>query len=414
MNAKQQKLAKLLAKENLSSLQLSQRTGISQPTVSRALKDLPVIKIGAGRISRFALIEPDKSHPLFKVSEQGELNQIATLYVQPNQRCILKSEHTTEAYSQLPYFLTDLLPRGYLGEKWLQAEGLEANEPDQWSLMQQIEFLTEYGADLPGNLVLGKKAAIKSLTLENKTLRESEYPFWLQGVVNAERVVGYLGGDRPKFTAFTGMDHVLIKFSPKLDSKDAQALRYKDLLVCEQIALQTLSQAGLVVAQAKLVQSDRLYLQFKRFDRVNGKGRKGVLTLAALQQAYGLDFALSWPLVADQLYQLNVISDENRQVLHFVYAFAQLIGHEKMDARNVAFYFEEGKVLGLAPIYDVWPSRLWSESGETSKSDWTPPLLFDVEPRIAQQAKDLASYYYKRIFENYLVSYETKKRFNGL
>jgi serine/threonine protein kinase HipA of HipAB toxin-antitoxin module len=227
-------------------------------------------------------------------------------------------------------------------------------------------------------------------------------------------VVGYLGGERPKFTAFTGMDHVLVKFSPKLDSKDVQALRYKDLLVCEQIALQTLSQAGLVVAQAKLVQSDRLYLQFKRFDRVNGKGRKGVLTLAALQQAYGLNSALSWPLVADQLFQQNVISDENRQVLHFVYAFAQLIGHKKMDARNLAFYFEEGKVLGLAPIYDVWPSRLWSESDETSKSDWTPPLLFDVEPRIAQQAKDLASYYYKRVFENYLVSYETKKRFNGL
>ena len=59
---------------------------------------------------------------------------------------------------------------------------------------------------------------------------------------------------------------VLVKFSPAGDSPADQ--RTRDLLVCEHLALQTLSAAGLPAARTQVfVGAGRVFLEFERFDR---------------------------------------------------------------------------------------------------------------------------------------------------
>lgn len=86
------KLEQYLAYENLSSVQLAQRSGLSQPTVSRALKQLPVKKIGRGRSTRFALLQNPEPLSLFKVNQAGEIVPNGQLYLLTENRTLI--EHT--------------------------------------------------------------------------------------------------------------------------------------------------------------------------------------------------------------------------------------------------------------------------------------------------------------------------------
>jgi len=243
-------------------------------------------------------------------------------------------------------------------------------------------------------------------------VREGDYGRVAQNLAATELALSFLGGNQPKFSCFDGQQHLMVKFSPKLDALNPVAMRYKDLLVCEFLALQTLEQVGIEVSQAKLVHSDRLYLQLKRFDRVGQKGRRGVISLAAIERHY-IGKKQNWALTADELWRLGVIDEAARDKIHFLYAFGSLIGNNDMHLANISFFFDGFKVQELAPVYDMLPMILMPKQGELLDPKWQAPALLDVDYKIATQAKELSKHYIKRVFENYLISYDTKKLFNA-
>ncbi len=74
------------------------------------------------------------------------------------------------------------------------------------------------------------------------------------------------GGEQPKFSAVRQGRAVLVKFSPAGDSPADQ--RWRDLLLCEALALHTLAEAGIAAAPTEIVQAGgRVFLQSQRFDR---------------------------------------------------------------------------------------------------------------------------------------------------
>src|SRR5690554_3157297 len=100
-----------LQSDNLSSREIARRTGISQATVSRTLKSLPVIKLGRARASVFAAVLPDQTWSLYKVTPGGHIVEIGTLYRQPSERTLLRLESGDHfVFDGLPYFLYDALP----------------------------------------------------------------------------------------------------------------------------------------------------------------------------------------------------------------------------------------------------------------------------------------------------------------
>lgn len=417
MNDNQKKLAKLLALDNLSSVQLAKQSGLSQPTVSRALKNLPVIQIGGGRSSRFAWIDETATTDIFIIDQSGEAQKCAQLFLQPNERCLfMQADNQVESFSGLPYFLDDLVPRGFLAEIALtQIQRLDSRvslAAASWTLNQLLYFLTHFGHDLPSQFVFGKYMTEKALYADQPIVREGDYGRITQNLAASDLALGFLGGNQPKFACFDGQQHLMVKFSPKLDALNPVAMRYKDLLVCEFLALQTLEQVGIEVSQAKLVHSDRLYLQLKRFDRVGLKGRRGVISLAAIERQY-IGKKQNWALTADELWRLGVIDEQARDKIHFLYAFGALIGNNDMHLANLSFFFDGFKVQGLAPIYDMLPMVLMPKQGELLDPKWQAPVLLDVDYKIAAQAKELSKHYIKRVFENYLISYDTKKLFNA-
>ena len=415
MQTKISKIQNALAQQNLSSVQIARKTDMSQPTISRALKNLPVIQIGAGRASRFAWIDAAPTD-VFILNQQGEAQKQGQLFLQPNGRCLwwpIAGE--VEELAGLPYFFTDLIPRGFLAEMALnQIQRLDSRislAAASWTPSEALYFLTHFGRDMPGHWLFGKVMTEAALYYQPKVVKEGDYGQLVLSLAESEAVFALLGGNQPKFSCFDGQHHLLVKYSPKLDALNPLAMRYKDLLVCEYLALQTLEQVGFVVSSAKLVHTDRLYLQLKRFDRVGAKGRRGVISLAALQAHY-LGKKQNWALSADQLWQQGVIDEATRDKIHFLYAFGSLIGNNDMHAANITLFFDGQKVTGLAPVYDMLPTILMPKQGELPQPKWQAPALLDVEPAIAQQAKDLAKVYIKRVFENYLISYDTKKLFN--
>ncbi|MDV7401567.1 hypothetical protein RZS08_59665, partial [Arthrospira platensis SPKY1] len=77
---------------------------------------------------------------------------------------------------------------------------------------------------------------------------------------------------------------VLVKFSAADDSAASQ--RWRDLLVCEALALQTLADAGIPAAITELVEAQgRIFLQSRRFDRTP-QGRVGMVSLEVYDRQY--------------------------------------------------------------------------------------------------------------------------------
>lgn len=68
----------------LSARQLTEKTGVSQPTVSRALNDLAdqVVRIGAARSIQYALRDTTRAlpeMPIHRIDAEGRVRQLGTL-----------------------------------------------------------------------------------------------------------------------------------------------------------------------------------------------------------------------------------------------------------------------------------------------------------------------------------------------
>ena len=357
----------LLGKGPMTARQLVEKTGISQPTISRALAALgdEVVRIGSGSAIRYALRDTTRgfvSAPVFRISDEGQIREFGTLVpVRPNGFVMMQADGVTLHSDGLPWWLFDMRPQGYLGlayaSTYAAALGLPAN-PEHWGDNEVIRALLVHGHDAIGNLLIGDLARDRFIGMPAPcpVNRAADYPALARAAGAGEVPGSSAGGEQPKFCTYTERGHVLVKFSARDDNPVSE--RWRDLLLAEHLALSVLG----VETEVSDFDGQR-FLEVPRFDRVGQLGRLAVFSLRALDAEFVGDAAAPWPslvgrLVADGHVDSGAVAGAAR-----LWAFGTLIGNTDMHAGNLSFVSRHGRPYQLAPAYDVLPMGFAPRSG---------------------------------------------------
>ena len=160
-------IRQLLDQGPVASRQLVEKTGISQPTISRALAALgdEVVRIGSSSSIRYAQRDTSRdfaSAPIFRASDEGVIRELGTLIpVCPDGFVMVQADGVTLHSEALPWWLFDMRPQGYLGRAGASAHaaalGLPGN-PEHWGDTEIIRALLAHGHDAIGNLLVGALA----------------------------------------------------------------------------------------------------------------------------------------------------------------------------------------------------------------------------------------------------------------
>jgi len=399
----------------LSARQLIEKLGVSQPTLSRALIELgdEVVRIGAARSIQYALRDNVRGLPdisINRVSSEGQIRQFGMLIPVRPEGFVMRQEDGVTLHSDgLPWWLSDMRPQGYLGRAYAARYGAELGLPERlsdWTDTHALRAILVHGFDVVGNLLLGEIARSHFLAVRvpdpiMERQKGQEYARLALEASQGEIVGSSAGGEQPKFTAYAmtkdGPRHVIVKFSEVQESPVSE--RWRDLLLAEHLALETLNQSGVLAAKTQIVEQGRQrFLEVERFDRIGELGRCAVISLAALDAEFiGLG-AGGWPLMARRLAAIGEICSEAAEVAALLWAFGTLIGNSDMHSGNLAFVSEHGRPYSIAPAYDMTPMAFAPRSGgglPDTISDAT--IHASVNNETWLQAEELAQKFLSRV-----------------
>ena len=367
-------IAKVLARGVATSAEIQRALGLSQPSVSRALAAMgdAIVRIGQRRAARYGLPLDipgiGSTWPVFAVSETGEpemLGRLTSLY-RDQYWFDAKQKDRSEVTDGLPFFLQDLRPQGFIGRtvpKRYPELGLPERITD-WKDSDVLTYLVRRGDDGIGNILVGDESLqrflkqartpIQAIDIAN---RHIDYMSLANAAIEGDVAGSSAGGEHPKFTCLLTREgisrHVLVKFSPA--GADPVSQRWFDLLVSEHLAISALRVAGITSANTDLLPGDgQVFLETERFDRMGVVGRRGVVSLAAID-AYLIGKRQSWISTARSLRSLNRISNDDLERIRRVATYGRLIGNTDMHFGNLSFYLTFEGPFVLAPIYDMLP-----------------------------------------------------------
>ncbi|MFM2287990.1 MAG: hypothetical protein RL684_1133 [Pseudomonadota bacterium] len=364
-----------LAAGPATAAELMGALAISQPALSRAMQVLQredrAIKIGAARSTRYGLrraIADAGSHwPVFQVDERGAILELGRLNALEPRHYFFASEKVSlrGLTDSIPYFLQDQRPGGFLGRLVAGAWPELALPPrvGDWSDDHTLAYLTRRGSDAVSDLVVGAEAMDRHLVSlrERRAIpvasRAVEYPALADAAMAGTAPASSTHGEHPKFTALLDhgpvRTHVIVKFSPPRLTRVGQ--RWADLLRAEHIAHQHLAANDIPACRSAVHDfGDRSFLEVERFDRVGEQGRRGVVSLLAVDTArYGrLD---RWPSCAARLAADRLISPQDVDAIRLLEAFGQLIANTDRHFGNLALFDRYDGRFQLAPVYDMLP-----------------------------------------------------------
>jgi hypothetical protein len=382
---------------------------ISQSTFSRTIARIRNEILIAGRAgrTRYALARAipgvGSSLSIHEIDERGQASKSGTLHpVHP--RGFYYQPADTDAgrfFNDLPYFLDDLRPSGFLG-RLIPKQHPELDLPrniTDWSADDCLRYLTRFGADLVGNFVLGDAAF--QLYLQNSLegspaipsgRRSEEYPKLAAAVMKFGDPGSSAGGEQPKFSAFVapGRIPVLVKFSAKIENGASR--RRADLLVCEHLALEILKESGHPAAQSCIIDGQgQIFLEIRRFDRAGLRGRKGLISLLALDAEFA-GRGRGWTASSEELLKQGLIDQETFKQIRWREAFGNLIADTDMHQANLSFYFHMPKDIRLAPAYDMLPMLYAPQNDQIIAREFKPspprPADTDIWPGVLSAATE--------------------------
>ncbi|VAW70690.1 hypothetical protein MNBD_GAMMA10-1101, partial [hydrothermal vent metagenome] len=357
-----------------TSKEIQALTGLNQTAVARQLKSMGnrIVTLRQGRAPRYAFTcnafgGSDKL-PLVALDAGGHAALIAHIrplahggfYVQQvpglSQALsqLLLGEGGNGYYDDLPYFLIDLAPQGFLGRQ-VAAEMARRSEdfppdPRYWSANHIGRYLISNGDDLPGNFKFGPQALLRVLRKPTAIAREN-YAELAQSVMNGAIPGSSAGGEQPKFTAFCSniSSQVIVKFSPKGDSDVAR--RWRDVLITEFHAAQAINQFAaeqLVIkkpsccaAETTLIELDgRLFLESRRFDRSGENGRLPMVSLQSVDAEF-TGSGNDWLSVVNGLYKKKLVGVQVVNDTGFLSCFGHLINNTDMHLGNLSLGVDE-------------------------------------------------------------------------
>src|ERR1700692_4707128 len=168
-------VAERLALGANSAAELMQALGVSQTTVSKALRVLErsqrVLRMGSTRGARYALRRRvaaiGSQWPIYRIDEQGTAQGLGMLNaIQRDSYYVTAGPGRIPVLFQgLPYYLQDARPAGFLGRAIPAAYPEIALPPRvvDWTEEHFLTYLTQRGSDTGGNLVIGMEALNRSL-----------------------------------------------------------------------------------------------------------------------------------------------------------------------------------------------------------------------------------------------------------
>ncbi len=409
-------ISRALVREGSSSgPALARAAGISQPSFSRiaASHRDELLVSGRGRATRYSLRRMvagvQVPVPVHEINEDATSRRVADLHPIATEGYHVEAaveDVDSGSHADLPYFLNDLRPRGFLG-RIVPMQHPELRLPTDvrlWSGDQCLRYLTRYAWNLPGNLIVGKEAF--SLYLE-RTLhppkrvaprqRAAEYPILAADALAGATPGSSAGGEQPKFltTVAAGGREVLVKFSPR--SKNEIARRFADLLIAEHLALEVLRARRKAAAESELVFADvQVFLEVIRFDRTPEGGRRGLISAETLDAQF-VGGASSWVSVVEALAAQGMLDESAAQQVRFLHWFGRLIGNTDMHLGNLSFFTRGHRVLGVAPAYDMLPMLYAPQQGNL------PPRRLDMalpDPSEADawvEATEAAEEFWRRV-----------------
>lgn len=390
---------------------MAKELGLSQPTVTRALTAMggEVMKTGQKKGSRYFLRDTGRGFgdvPVFRVDAEGKLKELGILSpVRPDGFVFTQVDGVQVHSDGLPWWLLDMRPQGYLGRAYAVCHAAALGLPTtlkEWTDSHALRALLVHGHDLVGNLLLGTIAREKFMAMPEPiglphADKAASYADMAVAASQGESPGSSAVGEQPKFTAYAETDegpkHVMVKFSEKLDSPVSQ--RWRDLLLAEHWALTLLHQAGVTAARSAVVDHDgQRFLEVTRFDRAGTLGRKAVVSLSALDAEFVGAAHQPWPVVAQRLAALGVVTPEAAEATEVLWAFGTLIGNTDMHGGNLSFVSEHGRPYNIAPAYDMTPMAFApSSSGKLPSAVPTSVLHISVRNAHWRTAQDMAQAY---------------------
>lgn len=407
-----------------TSAQLQRQFKVSQPTLSRTIRQLgeSVVRIGGGRSARYGLRRTlpgiGSSWPVFVVDHNGTLAPCGELFALAQEQYWFEAAGPRRSLLSdgLPYFIQDLRPEGFIGRA-IPKRFPELELPQKiadWSDAHALTYLIRRGEDCVGNLFLGNESLQRYLQTRRTrqpafalAARARQYPALADAAIAGDPAGSSAAGEHPKFTAVlqrgSQVRQVLVKFSPAINDRVSQ--RWSDLLVAEHLASKALRDIGVPSSGTELVSGgNRLFLESVRFDRHGEHGRIGVVSLAAVVDHH-IGRRDNWMAAAASLKAIGVITASTAESIRRAATFGQLICNTDMHFGNLSFLFSFAGALTLAPVYDMLPMAYAPLGSEELPERRFEPALpgagnLDIWPEIA----DRAAAYWQEVAAHELVS----------
>lgn len=399
----------------MSARQLSEKIGVSQPTISRALVDLgnEIIKIGGARAIQYALRDAARGLPdipVYRVGTEGTIKKLGTLIPVRQDGFVLRQEDGKTVHSEsVPWWLLDMLPQGYLGRAYAAHQGASLGLPSKlndWTDTDHIRALLAQGYDTVGNLLLGESAREQFLNAAEPNvitdaLKPQEYARLAFDAARGGIPGSSAGGEQPKFTTYamtpSGAQQVLVKFS-ELDANPVTE-RWRDLLYAEHLALETLRNDGVTAAKTQIIdKGNQRFLEVERFDRIGQFGRCALHSLKSLDAEFVGNATGAWPVIVQQLVNAGEVYPESLECASLLWAFGTLIGNTDMHNGNLSFISAQGRPYALAPAYDMTPMAFAPRSGGGLPDQLpSPNIISAVDHAIWRRAIGLAHEFITRL-----------------
>jgi hypothetical protein len=359
-----QLLGALDRRDPVPATELLRALGVSPPTLSRIVRSAgeTVVRLGRARATKYSrtrVVEGiGRSAPIFRVGMDGAPAKTGHVTFLWGGGSWVEEDGAGTRFLGLPPVLADMAPQGYLG-RGFAAQLPELGLPphvNRWTDDHRLRALVLRGEDAVGNLLVGQESFARFLAGSPEGTSPEAYPSLAERSA-LQSSGSSAGGERPKFGAFSGGRHVLVKFAPPGDAPTAR--RWRDLVWCEHHALRLLTEAGVQAATAARHDvGGWRFLETERFDRVGARGRRAVLTLEAIDNEH-FGEKDSWTAASARLRaEPFALPEADASRLRWLDAFGQLIGNDDRHFGNVTFFAEPPGALRLAPAYDMLPMIL--------------------------------------------------------
>ncbi len=398
---------------------------ISQPSVSRILSRLKtdILVIGKARETRYAAlrkIDNCSEFPIYEILSDGNSRHLGILYaIYPQGFYFLtKTQDASSAlFPDIPYFLNDIRPAGYLG-RLIPLQNQDLHLPKDihlWTADHCLKYLSIRGWNTIGNLIVGEKAF--QLYMENcrnpqhtviSKNRKKQYPLFATEVLTMGDPGSSAGGEHPKFTTILLPEnqHVLVKFSPPANTDIG--IRIADLLICEYIALRVLKKHGQDAANAEILSRDnRIFLEVKRFDRIGKFSRLGIISLGSLDAEFS-GISGSWSETSVELAKNKIIPENLLEKIRFRELFGEYIANNDMHSFNLSFFTQGQRVIDLAPTYDMTCMLFMPRNYQIIPIEFKPPLPLVADKKICKNVFLAAIEFWEEVLKDERISYSFK------